>query len=79
MTHFKTSVTVEEIFGLHPKKKVPDHNGEIIRFWFAWLPLGVVSGIFTSILTQNGAVWLPVAGVVALALWAADKNHRGES
>lgn len=69
--NFRTSISEQELFGLHPKKPTkPDDS--MRRFWFLCFPLGFFFGVFAGVVTQSGGaffgVWL-VSSVVLAAFF----------
>ncbi len=52
-----------------PDKKTRERR-ENRFFWFVIVPLGACVGAFVTIVSQNGALFLPVWGLSTLAMWA---------
>jgi len=43
---------------------------ELRKFWFLFVPLGVVAGFFACVVGDSGAYFVPVGGITIFVLWA---------
>lgn len=52
-----------------PDRKKTEKS-EFKKFWFLFVPLGLVAGFFACVVGNSGAYFVPCGGITVFVLWA---------